>query len=487
MADAVVELNRQKHFTTGDSAMDQYSKTPLQLKQFEIIDEPTFEEVGGVTVATIHGKLIERRPERCPCCNYRDIVSKGPRKIRLKHLGMGGFRIDVEVQYSRWECRTCRACFRQKIPFRRRGTRMTMLMQRSVKGCLETGLSVSAVSKITGCNRNLVKWIDKRRLQEKAGNMKPTHPSRFLAVDEFLLHRGHEYATTVIDYNTGESVFSTQGNTYGQMIEFFHFVDDGFMNQVIAVSMDMNASYAKAFKDYYPHIKIVYDGFHIIRNYNDMVLTEVRRAEQRRLDGEIEKATSEGDMALARELRQEKRFLKGSRYLILSNRKTLELKDASAAEHNRTLFERFEKRGLKLPIGKHYLSTRNVNRLQEVLSSNEKLQTCYTLGEMLKSSLYCKDRQLFIDSFRRWLTMARSTGYDELRKFSNLISRHWEGILARTEYPLSNGPLEGTNLLIKNIRRQSYGIRDDDYFFLKIWEATRRHPKNRTVDESPVS
>ena len=193
-----------------------------------------------------------------------------------------------------------------------------------------------------------------------------------------------------------------------------------------------------------------------------------------------------GDKVLVRELRQEKRFLKGSRYLILSNRKTLELKDATAKEHNQALFEKFEKKGLKLPIGKHYRSCRNVERLNEVLSSNEKLQTCYILGEMLKSSLSCSDRDVFKESFRKWLAMAKATGYEELQKFSNLITNHWDGILARTEYLLSNGPLEGTNLLIKNIRRKSYGIRDDDYFFLKIWEATRKHPKNRTVYESPT-
>ena len=471
--------------TTG-AAMDQYSRTPLFLKQFEPTGETSVEKEGGVKVFTIHGRLIEQRPERCPCCNYMEIQSKGPRRIRLRHLGMGTIRIDVDVQYTRWECRTCRACFRQRIPFRKRGTMMTVLMQRCVRGMLESGLTVSEVSGICGCNRNLVKGIDKRRLRSKAGDMRPVHPSRFLCVDEFLLHKGHEYATVVIDYNNGESIYATQGNTYGQMIEFFRFVGEKFMRQVVAVSMDMNASYAKAFKECYPDIRIVYDGFHIIKNYNDMVLTEVRRAEQRRLDEGIGKALSDGDRALARELRQEKRFLKGSRYLILSNRKTLELKDASAGEHNRTLFERFEKKGLRLPVGKHYLSTRNIDRLNEVLGSNEKLQTCYTLGEMLKSSLCCQNRCLFIDGFRRWLAMAEATGYEELKRFSGLIRKHWDGILARTEYSLSNGPLEGTNCLIKNIRRKSYGIRDDDYFFLKIWEATRRHPKNRVVYESPI-
>ncbi|MFA7371261.1 MAG: transposase, partial [Sphaerochaetaceae bacterium] len=46
-------------------------------------------------------------------------------------------------------------------------------------------------------------------------------------------------------------------------------------------------------------------------------------------------------------------------------------------------------------------------------------------------------------------------------------------------FPISNGPLEGTNNLIKTIRRQAFGYRDQQYFFLKIWEATRKKPKTR--------
>lgn len=145
------------------------------------------------------------------------------------------------------------------------------------------------------------------------------------------------------------------------------------------------------------------------------------------------------------------------------------------------LFEKFGKRGLKTPIGKRYWSACNIERLDAILAANEKLQVVHNLGEMLKSSLYCRNSKVFESDFRRWIFMAEKTGYEELLRFCNLIKSHWKGIRNRVEYPLSNGPLEGTNCLIKNIRRQSYGIRDDLYFFLKIWEATRKHPKNRVV------
>ena len=100
---------------------------------------------------------------------------------------------------------------------------------------------------------------------------------------------------------------------------------------------------------------------------------------------------------------------------------------------------------------------------------------------MLKSALKCRDLRAFDEDRPKWLSMAKAAGCEELDRFCRLLENHWDGIRNRVLYDMSNGPLEGTNCLIKNIRRQSYGIRDDRYFFLKIWEATRRHPKHRLV------
>jgi hypothetical protein len=56
-----------------------------------------------------------------------------------------------------------------------------------------------------------------------------------------------------------------------------------------------------------------------------------------------------------------------------------------------------------------------------------------------------------------------------------------EGIVSRVRFPISNGPLEGSNNMIKTVRRQAYGYRDTDYFFLKLWDRSRRYPKSRSI------
>ena len=55
------------------------------------------------------------------------------------------------------------------------------------------------------------------------------------------------------------------------------------MKNVKGVACDMNSDFEEAFLERCPHLKIVYDRFHIVKNFNDMVITPVRRDEQRRL------------------------------------------------------------------------------------------------------------------------------------------------------------------------------------------------------------
>ena len=56
-----------------------------------------------------------------------------------------------------------------------------------------------------------------------------------------------------------------------------------------------------------------------------------------------------------------------------------------------------------------------------------------------------------------------------LGKFADTLDRHRTGILAYYKFPISTGPLEGTNNKIKTLQKQAYGYRDMDFFKLKIY------------------
>ena len=58
--------------------------------------------------------------------------------------------------------------------------------------------------------------------------------------------------------------------------------------------------------------------------------------------------------------------------------------------------------------------------------------------------------------------------------FGKFLKDHFDGIVSHAKYPLSNGKVEGVNQKIKIIRRKSYGLPDDEYFFLKLFYASRQ-------------
>jgi hypothetical protein len=53
--------------------------------------------------------------------------------------------------------------------------------------------------------------------------------------------------------------------------------------------------------------------------------------------------------------------------------------------------------------------------------------------------------------------------------FARTLRLHAQGILAYYDYPISTGPLEGTNNKIITMKRQAYGYRDQEFFKLKIY------------------
>ncbi|OPY66383.1 MAG: hypothetical protein A4E63_01712 [Syntrophorhabdus sp. PtaU1.Bin050] len=67
-----------------------------------------------------------------------------------------------------------------------------------------------------------------------------------------------------------------------------------------------------------------------------------------------------------------------------------------------------------------------------------------------------------------WIRKASSSSISILKSMAKTLSVYRSGILAYYDFPISTGPLEGTNNKIKTMKRQAYGFRDMEFFKLKI-------------------
>ena len=111
---------------------------------------------------------------------------------------------------------------------------------------------------------------------------------------------------------------------------------------------------------------------------------------------------------------------------------------------------------------------RERERLDEALELNESLFIAYYMKEQLRLLWSQPDKRTARQFLNGWIQLANITGIRMLMSFAKTLAGHREGILAWYDYPISTGPLEGTNNKIKTMQRQAYGFRDREFFVLKI-------------------
>jgi len=440
--------------------MDKYIQIHHKLPSFCVTKEPKdYKSTSGRKVVIIEGKVTTEIPGKCPSCGAT-LHKHQYHTITLQHSSLFGRLCFVKVKYIRCKCSKCNTLHSQKIPFKANNHRMTTYFENQVRGYVAQNFTLNDVSKVLGIHPNTVKAIDKDRLRAKLGDMKPRHYSKYIGVDEFLLHKGHRYATIVIDLTTGEILFCQKGKKKDQFKNFFKFVGNNWMNHVKAVAMDMNAQYDSALKEMYPDIDIVYDFFHVMKYYTDTVITDLRREEQN-------KAEAQGNKA-------QYKLLKGSRWLLLSSRKRLTEKDTEAYENNNRLRQRYTLRGLSLPPGERIMRSGSSIKLKTLLAANHKLLAVYVMKEELHEIFSYDNKEDAKAALKQWLSLAASSDIPQIRNFCLTINKRWEGILNHTVHHISTGKVEGTNNMIKTTRRKAYGFKDTEYFFMKITENSMR-------------
>ena len=59
--------------------------------------------------------------------------------------------------------------------------------------------------------------------------IKPERQARFLGIDEFKLHNGHQYATVIIDMETGHILWLARGKKKECVFSFIDHVGEEWM------------------------------------------------------------------------------------------------------------------------------------------------------------------------------------------------------------------------------------------------------------------
>lgn len=371
------------------------------------------EYVKGKTQVT-----ITQDPEKLQCatCGSYDVHPRGSRLRTFKAPPWGSKSIEILFAIPRVECENCGEYRQVKIQFADPQMSYTRSFERYVLD-LSKSMTIQDVATHLGMRWDMIKGIQKRNLQRKYARPKLKHLRR-LAIDEIAIAKGHKYVTIVMDLKSGAVVFVGDGKDAEALKPFWKRLRSS-RAKIEAVAMDMGPAYSKAVATNMPDAVIVFDHFHVIKLFNEK-LTQLRRSLFR-------KATEEG-----------KNVLKGIRFLLLKNPDNLKP-------------ERDEE-----------------ERLQAALNLNEPLSIAYYMKEELRQLWNQANWAEANQYLTGWIERAIASGVCMLKKFAKTLETHRQGILAYYSFPISTGPLEGTNNKIKTMKRQAYGFRDHEFFKLKV-------------------
>ena len=450
--------------TDGQLAITQsteYLLIPSCLYGFHNTETTTGIAKSGRTVFCHKGTLDLPEEERLCTCGRRMHINTHP-DIYIRHLSIGDNLSCLLFPHNQLRCPGCGATKSQQISFKADGHLITEALHQYICDLLEAGTYTNKqIAELTGVGENTVKDIDKKRLQSiyttDGGSklIKPERKARFLGIDEFKLHNGRRYATHIIDLETGHVLWIQNGKKKQIVYDFIDHVGMEWMSSVEAVACDMNSDFQEAFEEKCEWIQPVFDYFHIVKNFNDKVISEVRKDEQRRLyeEGNVEAA----------------RALKKTRYILMSNRSTLQKKDDEASA-NRVAHKGsslFKTEDIKRKGG-------NEAKYDSLLNENKLLFTLDLVKEKMSLAYSMTDEAKMAEAIIDIMDICKATGNKHLLWFYNLLDHHFEGIIAHATYKISAGKIEGINQKIKTLRRHGYGYPDDEYFFLKIMDMSRK-------------
>jgi transposase len=324
------------------------------------------------------------------------------------------------VHRCRVECPACGPVL-ERLSWLEPYARVTTRLARSVARLCRV-LPIKHAAEFYDLGWDTVKAIDRAHLERALGEP-DLDGLTLLAMDEFAIHKGHRYATVVIDPTCKRVLWVGRGRDRGSLRPFFERLGADRGAKILAVAMDMNSAHEMEVKACCPQARIVFDLFHVVAKYGREVIDRVRVDEANRL----------------REDKPARHVVKSARWLLLRNRENVPAWDRP--------------------------------RLKELLEANKTLMTVYVLRDELKHLWDFRSRGHAVRHWKQWYGHAVRSRIEPLRRFAQKLKPYLHGILSHCTFPLHTSLLEGINNKIKVLKRMAYGFRDDDYFFLKIRAA----------------
>jgi len=351
----------------------------------------------------------------CPKCDNEKVIFKGNKWREFLLPPIGRKRSLLHLLLHRVQCKECGHLWWPRLSFMVGKHSYVRSFALQVIDLLKFG-TIQDVAHFLGTGWDMVKNIHKMKLKSMYKS-RPLKNVKYMGIDEFAIRKGHKYMTIFVDLKDGRIIHAVEGKSKDDIRPFLNRLKR-HARKLKAVAMDMSASYFWAVREILPDVDVVFDRFHVMGLMTKAIDT-FRRGYQRILND------------------SDRKVLKGSRFIILSNYENLDPEKQTA--------------------------------LEALLELNEPLSKMYIMKEQLRLFWDMPNKKEGEKFLKCWCYEASTSGIPALAKVANTLMAYCTGLLTYFEHRITNGPVEGLVNKIKTLKRQAYGYRDMEYFKLRLY------------------
>ncbi|WP_343871524.1 ISL3 family transposase, partial [Dactylosporangium roseum] len=373
-----------------------------------VVDDVCFTDTAMVVQVRLRSQVLV-----CPCGRTsRARYDRSRRKWR--HVDFGRYRVVIEAEIRRVDCRGCGQVRSEWMPWARPGARHTRDFE-DMACWLAKRMSKSAAAALLGTTWQTVDHLVARLVDTHLDSERLDAIYR-IGVDEIAYRRGRKFLTVVADHDTGRVVFVGEGRRQDVFGRFLESLGEDGRARIEAVSMDMTAIYRGAATTHVPHAAICLDPFHVIKWAGEAL-----------------------DLAY----------------------QTCREQGVKIAVAGLTPAQTWQKaRGaLRQPAGQHDPTRTAI--IEQLRRKHPRIHHAWRLKEDLRR-LYQVPTSDAADHLRRWINRAKRSGINAFVTLARRLRRHRTGILNAIHLQLSNSLLESINAGIRLIQRRSHGYADLD-------------------------
>jgi transposase len=328
----------------------------------------------------------------------------------------------VHFPQRRFDCDVCGKPFTENLEWIDAKRRQTSAFEMHIYERVKHKTPRKQVALQEGLNEATVLGIFKRQAKRATRHADDSRVC-VLGVDEISLRKGHKQYALVLSDLVRRRVIAVLPNRLKKMFEqWLENLTEAERQAIKVVSMDMWEAYRQAVRKVLRHAKIVADRFHVMKQLNHQI-DLMRRSMQR-------KAKKAGDEALYQ-------ALKGSRWVLLKNRRALDPEQEA--------------------------------QLETILAVSDELRTIYLLKEEFRTICDKISDQTRAQRFLwAWTGKALATGSRYLIRFVNTLRNWWHEFLNYFDDRVTQGFVEGINRAIRGIINRAFGFRNFDNFRLQV-------------------